>query len=275
MDRVINSSMDGIDPDGWEFSPVYQCLNENLLYNYFISNCTEDCPEGVVEVSGQCVRPSVDAGTRLTATWKLEIMCTGDCVGSKVDATLHLMRFYVAEHLNITYQETVAVSLSGDLTSRRLSTDSGVQTIYLSITIVTDRVLTELAVQLMENYIPDADTASVLLGMEVTSVEQWDGDVAGDTIAQIDTDSDPYSGEYVNLLPSKSETESTASTESDDSASQTLYLIIACVAGGVVVLVVAVAVVIWVRRSSKQGVACNKEEDNSNVLDAAKTEEKT
>jgi len=192
----ISLARDALDLDALEFSPVYNCLLEQKLFDHFSSACATDCPEDSAMAHGQCVREATaDPPAELSVSWTLGIRCGDPCWHNKKMVTLHNVRLSVAGHLDIPFQE-VEVSTGFALAATRRLTDT--RTAGLTVTIASSRLSASEATALMGSYSQDAAAMSALLGLSVHSVAS--GAPASQTDLEDNTvmgqDSDPYVPAY-------------------------------------------------------------------------------
>jgi len=265
LDGVIDAAKDALDLDALEFSPVYQCLMDNKLYDHFSSACAESCGGGSDISQGQCVREVTDdPPIEIQVTWKLQIQCDSQpCWHDKKNKTLHDVRLSLAGHLDIPFQEVEVSWGFAEATGRRLS---GMTTAYLQVTVASDRVSKEEGTQLLNSFIPDKDFAAQLLGLDVRSVEEAGAPVDVEALDDPETmgqGRDPYEPAYEELAK--------GTGSSAPPPTSTLGFLppgaIIGIAAGVLVLGIGAGLLLW-RRSRRNGARALQEQNDNKVAGA-------
>jgi hypothetical protein len=162
-----------------EFSPVYHCLLEEKVMNYFLDTpeqqCSDTCPNHSEKKHGQCVRKATGNPVEFNAAWSLKVDCDQDCWNMKTVRSRHYLRLAIADHLDITFQEVGKVVLRpGAITSRRLSNDKTITDASLHISVQTDRVDHPSGGSLLRAFLSSNKAASDLLGMDVHDLKLVD-----------------------------------------------------------------------------------------------------
>mmetsp|Transcript_15945 Transcript_15945/g.28480 ORF Transcript_15945/g.28480 Transcript_15945/m.28480 type:complete len:504 (-) Transcript_15945:200-1711(-) len=242
---------DSYDWDALEYSPVYQCLTDGLVYNHFTSECSEQCPSGSDLKHGQCVREEkMEQDVKFNTSWELKVHCDEECWANKKSRSLHILRLSVADHLDIPFQEILNVVLRPTVhTHRRLSGHLTEASLFVSVT--TSRMEAKKGEELLRAFLSDKESASQLLGLEVhnlvlvdkqaTALDDLDAAEASDEYAQFYKDAEPKDvrGGSLSTIPGSPEDVFPAG-------------VVVAVAAAVVFLGMLTAVGLWYKKRMQQ-----------------------
>jgi hypothetical protein len=203
---VLDAAAEELLLDALEFSPVYECLSEQNVFDHFAGDCADECPGHADLHAGQCVLPKQEGeAVLLTASWQLEVHCEDLCGKSMEKETLHNIRLSVAGHLDIPFQEVAEASLIWPTANGRRLT-GGMQ-VVLSVKVSTERYDLDVGVTSLGAFVDSLGHASQLLGMEVTGATLLADDPEGGAGSNADgswtitSDSDPFELAYDALQP--------------------------------------------------------------------------
>lgn len=205
---------EGPDWDVLEFSPVYRCLEEALVYSAFASDCVAQCSPDEDLMFGQCVRPNVsDAPVAFRVIWSIDTSCGVACWDAKQEQSLHFVRLGMADHLDIPFEEVYSVKFQ-HLDSRRLAAGDAVVTEgRLDINVSTKRLTQEQGDGLVKSFLASSTEASEILGIPVHTVER----VLSQSTRQVTSESvdldDPYAPYYERLAPAPAAASNTAHSD--------------------------------------------------------------
>mmetsp|Transcript_14034 Transcript_14034/g.24638 ORF Transcript_14034/g.24638 Transcript_14034/m.24638 type:complete len:566 (-) Transcript_14034:202-1899(-) len=257
---------DSYDWDALEYSPVYQCLTDSLVYNHFTSECSKTCPADSDLKHGQCVRQDkMQQDVEFNMSWELKVYCDEECWSNKKGRSLHMLRLAVADHLDIPFQEVLKVVLrpvAHEHTHRRLDNHFTGATLFIGVT--SGRIDAEKGQELLRTFLNDKTSASQLLGLEVHNLVIVDKKVT--TLVEVDDAeaSDEYSQFYKDYEPQDARG-SGLSTIPGSPEDVFPAGVVVGVAAAVVVLGILTAVGLWYKKRMQQ-----KNVQGKNVVEAVK-----
>jgi hypothetical protein len=269
---VMEEAMSQLKLDALEFSPIYQCLVDELVFNHFSGQCSDQCPQSADLHKGQCVLPADEPQkASFTASWHLEVKCADLCGANMENETLHNIRLSVAGHLDIPFQEvehTAFAWLAAD--SRRLS-DSRV--LFFTIRVNTQRHGKEAGLDLLTTFFNDLHQSSQLLGMPIIKVGAVLENPTPSDLTELTEETDPFAVSYEVLLQDSPTPSSDKSTESNS-------ILVAFAVAGTVVFGCLIGVLAWMlrqrlrrQRFSDAVVNGKKVEDHNELPEAANGEQ--
>jgi len=261
--QLLEDAQQPLDLDALEFSPVYHCLLQSRFFDYFTTSCVDTCPAEAEVYVGQCVRKTISAKpVTLEAAWSLELSCGTSCWHDKLNVTMHHVRISVADMLEVPFQEVrlASLTISRTVSSRRLDDNStAIHLAVLKVAVESARV-TEGDRAKLDSLVPEAQSASWLLGFKVHKVTELSDDAVefGDSETAMLTDaSDPYSSAYTEASPSSSGRGNNAARAASGPIS--LLPMEASIAGGVVVVVLGLCGLVLLRRRKRINAAYSGE----------------
>jgi hypothetical protein len=253
MQSSSATANDEFDWDALEFSPVYQCILQNKLYDYFATggtNCVDTCPSDRDTKHGQCVRKSTGSMVTFDVSWSLNVRCDQACWDAKTSRSRHNLRLAAADHLKITFQEVTKVILRpGSFTSRRLQSVP-VSTASLHVSVTTDRRSLQEGRDLLKTFLPSNAAATGILGLDVDGMQVDTGAVPPSGNLQPGEDGDEFIPIY-NEAAGGNSNPSFGTSPTDELPSG----VIIGGAAGVVVLGTIFAISMWYMRRQRRKFA--------------------
>jgi hypothetical protein len=199
---LLDAAKEQLLLDALEFSPVYECLSDQLVFDHFSGECADQCPGHADLHIGQCVLPKQEGGSPgavLTAAWQLEVHCEDLCGESMEKETLHNVRLGVAGHLDIPFQEVEEAALIWTVGSSDRRLNGGTQ-VVLVVKVMTERYDQDVGMTSLRCFLDNLGHVSQLLGLEVVEStllpDSEIADVSDVATWTITSDSDPYAPAY-------------------------------------------------------------------------------
>lgn len=209
IQQLVEDTMDRMNLDALEFSPIYQCFENDQLYDHFTADCTTSCGGGAEVAHGQCVRPARFSESSVVGIWQLMGTCNEACWSQWKNVTLHDARLALADLLDVPFQEITRVSMTFHASAgRRLSTD---KLATFQIMVTTKRLPKNDINTLMRTFLTDSAVAADVMNFPVSEVTmtnmndrgEWSNveTGSGDRTDVIDDRTDPYQGAYDEKEP--------------------------------------------------------------------------
>ncbi|CAE7223854.1 unnamed protein product [Symbiodinium sp. KB8] len=168
IQQLVEDTMDRMNLDALEFSPIYQCFENDQLYDHFTADCTTSCGGGAEVAHGQCVRPARFSESSVVGIWQLMGTCNEACWSQWKNVTLHDARLALADLLDVPFQEITRVSMTFHASAgRRLSTD---KLATFQIMVTTKRLPKNDINTLMRTFLTDSAVAADVMNFPVSEV---------------------------------------------------------------------------------------------------------
>lgn len=267
---LLSAEMEALTLDALEFSPVYDCLVDGLVFDHFSGSCADTCPVDAELQYGQCVLLEIDSGppATLTASWHMEVHCEELCGAGMEIETLHNVRLGVAGHLDVPFQEVTRAALTWlDAEARRLSL--GARGAVLSVQVETRRHDEVGGLDSLRASMASPSDIGRILGMTVEKADVLPegATISGGPTWTITDDSDPYAVAYNVLLGEQVDNGKKASTAGSLLATEAVAGLVA----SIVACGFACGGLVWVLRRralwalSESDAAASKEKEISSM----------